>query len=141
MKNKTRFPVFITMIIGFVLLNATGCEEWNDASKQQALERERTDTKVATDSVGNISSTSATCYGTLISSSVKVASLGYYWSKSQNPSSSGSIATTGYNNNLPGQYSAELTGLSPKTTYYVQAFAKNFQGYTGFGKVVMFTTK
>jgi hypothetical protein len=141
MKNKTRFKILICMIMGFVLLIATGCDEWENAAEQQALERERTDTKVSTDFIDNVSPNSATCYGTLISSSLKVADLGFYWSKSENPNSDGNIATTAYNDNGIGQYSVELKGLSPKTKYYVQAFAKNFQAYTGFGQVLSFTTK
>jgi uncharacterized protein (TIGR02145 family) len=68
-----------------------------------------------------------------------VTARGVVWSTSQNPTiASNSGRTT--NGNGTGIYTSILTGLSPRTTYYVRAYATNSSG-THYGNQVNFTTQ
>ena len=95
--------------------------------------------KLITDSVTSISYTSCSVQGTIIDvGESQINQHGFCWSDTPDP-------TTGdYNNMLgsvssPGDYSADLTGLSANTTYYIRAYVQNNEGIF-FGDQKSFVT-
>lgn len=64
---------------------------------------------------------------------------GFCWSTTANPTISSSKVDKG-SASATGTFTAELTGLSPATTYYVRAYATNAAG-TSYGEQVSFKTK
>ena len=92
---------------------------------------------VVTNAVTNITQTTALCSGNVTSNGgAAVTAKGMCWSTTQNPTISNSHSTDGTGE---GEYTSKLTNLSPKTTYYVRAYATNSMG-TNYGEQVMFTT-
>ena len=61
---------------------------------------------------------------------------GLCWGTDQEPTIAGDHVVLGA---TTGGFSAQMTGLSPNTTYYVRAYATNGAG-TGYGEVLTFTT-
>jgi len=92
---------------------------------------------ISTDSVTNISTTTALSGGNVTNDGGStVTARGICWSMSTNPTTAGSMATAGSGT---GTFTANLTGLSQTTTYYVRAFATNSQG-TAYGNQRTFIT-
>ena len=90
---------------------------------------------VSTGSVTDITATSAKCSGNVSDQGASaVTERGICWSTSHNPTTSGSHATNGTGTGL---FVCNMTGLTPNTTYYVRAYAKNSQG-TAYGSEVSF---
>jgi len=92
---------------------------------------------VTTSSVSNITESSAVCGGNVTSDgNATVTSRGVCWSTSPNP-------MIGHNKTIDGsgtgQYSSNINGLQPNTTYYVRAYAINSKG-TAYGTQQSFTT-
>ena len=93
---------------------------------------------LTTYSIGNITQTSATCGGTIISeSNVPVIAYGFIWYKDQTPALSYNKTSSNLNN---GTFTADISDLSPNTTYYVKAYATNSSG-TGYGNEISFKTQ
>ncbi len=92
---------------------------------------------VTTNSVTSITSSSALCGGNVTSDGgATVTERGICYSTSQNPTTSSSKVTSGTGT---GSFTANMTGLSASTTYYVRAYAINAQG-TAYGAQQSFTT-
>lgn len=92
---------------------------------------------VTTNNVTNITQTTATCGGNVISDGgATVSARGVCWSLSQNPTVSGNHTTDG---NGTGSFTSQITGLTPGKTYYVRAYATNSVG-TSYGEQKSFTT-
>lgn len=92
---------------------------------------------VATSNITNISYTTATGGGNVTADGgSSVTERGICWSTSPNPTISDSHAYSGMG---LGNYTVEMTGLAPGTSYYVRAYAKNSEK-TGYGQDVVFTT-
>lgn len=92
---------------------------------------------VTTGTVTNVTPTSAKCSGNVTSDGgATVTERGVCWSTSHNPTTSNSHA---YGGTGTGNFTCDLTGLSPGTIYYVRAYAKNSQG-TSYGSEVSFST-
>ena len=94
---------------------------------------------VTTNSVSDITPTSATCGGVVTVSSgntFPVTTRGVCWSTSHNPSTSDSHTSDGSG---AGSFTSSITGLTVNTTYYVRAYATNQQG-TFYGEEKSFTT-
>ena len=92
---------------------------------------------VSTGSVTSITTTSATGSGNVISTGgADVTERGICWSASHNPTISGSHANSGTG---MGEFTVNMTNLTPNTTYYVRAYAINSQGQ-GYGEEVNFKT-
>jgi len=90
-----------------------------------------------TSSVKDISQTSATSGGTIISDGgAYITSSGVCWSTLQHPTISDS--KTSENMNI-GTFTSNLTGLLANTTYYVRSYATNSTG-TGYGDEISFQT-
>jgi uncharacterized protein (TIGR02145 family) len=93
--------------------------------------------EVLTESVNRIQQTDAYSGGQLTSDGgANVSALGVCWSTSADP-------TISDNKTLDtlalGLFTSHITGLTPKTMYYVKAYATNSEG-TGYGDQFSFTT-
>lgn len=92
---------------------------------------------VSTNYISNITSKSSTCNGTVTDQGLSnVTERGFYWSTNSNPNSTNTPHQCGSG---IGDFSFNLTDLTPGTTYYVQAYAINSQGEAK-GEVRSFTT-
>ncbi len=92
---------------------------------------------VTTASVTNIGNTTATGGGNVISDGgTEVTERGICWSTSHNPTISGNHANSGTG---MGEFTVNMTGLTPNTIYYVKAYAINSQGLS-YGEEVNFKT-
>jgi uncharacterized protein (TIGR02145 family) len=92
---------------------------------------------VSTGTVTNITSTTASCSGNVISNGgSSVTASGVCWSTSENPTVANSKTTDGAD---LGPYTSIITGLSPNTIYYVRAYATNSEG-TAYGEQKSFKT-
>jgi uncharacterized protein (TIGR02145 family) len=92
---------------------------------------------VTTSSISQFTFTSATAGGTITSDGhATVTEKGVCWSESANPSIDGNhLAITSGTTS----FSAEITNLTPGTTYHVRTYATNSVG-TGYGSDITFTT-
>jgi hypothetical protein len=94
---------------------------------------------VVTSPVTNITTTVATCGGTVATddSTNFISSRGVYVSYTPNQQQITAWQTNdGFGT---GSYTSTITGLRPATTYYVRAWAANTVGF-GIGQEVVFTT-
>lgn len=92
---------------------------------------------VTTATITSISETSATGGGNVTGQGdSEVTGRGLCWSTSANPTITGSKTTDGTGT---GEFTSQLTGLTPGTLYYVRAYATNSDG-TNYGDEVTFTT-
>ena len=92
---------------------------------------------VSTNSISNITQTSATSGGSITSQgSSAITARGVCWSTSQNPIISDAHTTNGTGT---GTFISNISGLTPNTPYQVRAYATNSQG-TSYGGNVQFTT-
>jgi hypothetical protein len=88
---------------------------------------------ITTDTVINITATSATCIGNVSNDGgTNVTERGFCWRASQNPV----VTVSGAG---PGTFSANLSYLTPNTTFHVRAYATNSAG-TVYGEEMTFTT-
>ena len=93
--------------------------------------------EVETHEVTNIMDNTALCGGVVISDGgTMVTARGVCWSASPNPTLADSHTTDGAG---LGDFSSQLVGLIPATTYYVRAYATNSSG-TAYGDQQTFTT-
>lgn len=96
---------------------------------------------VTTGSVSNIGSTTATFNGNITSlngATVTVRGFKYSTTNGFNPATTGSTTSESGSYNT-GTYTANITGLTSSTTYYVCAYATNSAG-TSYGSQVSVTT-
>ncbi len=92
---------------------------------------------LATNSVGSITSNSATCGGNISSDGGSaVIARGVCWSLGTTPTISDS--TTNDRIGI-GSFTSSITGLTTNTMYYVRAYATNSTG-TGYGSILSFKT-
>jgi len=96
-----------------------------------------TSSEINTLSVSNLTTSSATVSGTIISDGgSSITTRGFCWNTATNPTIENSKSTeTGTLGNL----SSAITGLSSGTTYYIRAYTTNNSGTT-YGNEVSFTT-
>lgn len=92
---------------------------------------------VATKQVVEITQTTALCGGKIVNEgSSPVTQCGICWGTSPNPIVEGEHIPSHSNED---DFSVDLSGLSPGTTYYVCAYATNGEG-TGYGEIIDFST-
>ena len=92
---------------------------------------------VTTGDVSDVGTNLATCASNVIADGgAAVTARGVCWSTSENPSTSDIKTTDGEG---IGDFTSNLTGLSPYTIYYVRAYATNSVG-TVYGEQKMFRT-
>jgi len=93
---------------------------------------------VSTNPVTSFSSNSAVCGGTVLDDGgAAVTARGVCWSISPDPTVSGNKTTNGQG---PGTFTANLSGLTGNTPYFIRAYATNSKG-TSYGNQVTFITK
>lgn len=93
---------------------------------------------ITTSAATNISYTSVTCGGNIESDGgLNITEKGVCWGTSQNPTTSDSHLTSGGTN--LGNFSVNITGLTPNTDYYLRAYATNSNG-TSYGDNVTIKT-
>ena len=93
--------------------------------------------EVSTNTVSDISYTTATCGGSVTSEGMTpVTAKGVCWSTSTNPTINDSLTVDGSG---LGDFTSYITGLLPYTHYYVRAYATNNSG-TVYGTQHQFTT-
>jgi hypothetical protein len=94
-------------------------------------------TSVTTASISSIAYTSATSGGNVTTTGTAVVvAKGVCWSTSPNPTTINSITSNGAGT---GSFVSNMTGLSPKTTYYVRAYATSSVS-TSYGSQITFST-
>ena len=93
---------------------------------------------LTTTAITGITNTSSTSGGNITSDGgASITARGVVWSTSTNPTIT--LTTKTSNGTGAGSFSSNLTNLTPKTTYYVRAYATNSAG-TGYGNEITFTT-
>ena len=93
---------------------------------------------VTTRNITNIKGTSADCGGTVTSDGfTPVTARGICWSISENPTINDKKTTDGTGT---GSFYSYISELTPKTVYYVRAYATNSEG-TAYGEQRTFTPK
>jgi uncharacterized protein (TIGR02145 family) len=96
-----------------------------------------TTSSLLTANVTNITSTTATCGGTISSNNgAIVTARGVCWNTTGNPTIDDNKTNDGTG---AGSFTSSLNGLTANTTYYVRAYATNSKG-TGYGSPVTFRT-
>ena len=92
---------------------------------------------VSTNSISNITQTTATCGGLITSDGgATVTAKGTCWNTTGNPTIANSKTSEGSGN---GSFTSNLTDLIPNTSYYLKAYATNSLG-SAYGDQVAFTT-
>ena len=92
--------------------------------------------EVTTATPSNITTTTATCGGTVTTHGATVTARGVCWGTNYYPTISGNHTTNGSGG---GSFTSSITGLSAETTYYVRAYATTSNG-TLYGNTVSLTT-
>jgi hypothetical protein len=135
MKNNS---VFISVCI-LVIISLTGLALTIPASKKDHINNSmQTKVTVKTVAVKNVTAKNASCSYSITTENEKVTRQGVCVNKSPKPTTGNNIySTTGLG---PINFSAEITGLSPNTKYYVRAFATTSSSTT-YGNELSFTTK
>jgi len=95
--------------------------------------------ELTTDSVRNITATSATFYGNIIDNDgLEILEKGFCWNTSSNPTITNNIQNVA--GNILGSLNIEITGLELNTTFYVRTYIKNQEG-TFYGNELSFATE
>lgn len=135
---------------GDFISNITGLTEWtiyyvrayatNEEGTSYGEEitfRTLTLPTISTNEVTNISFTTATCGGNIISDGgAEITACGVCWSTSSDPTTDNSHT---FNGTGTGSYLSYITGLTAGRIYYVRAYATNSVG-TAYGEQRIFTT-
>jgi uncharacterized protein (TIGR02145 family) len=126
--TTSRYFSYLVIVLACILINlATSCKKDDQIPT------------VITGSVSDITSTSVTISGNIISSeSTNTYSRGLCWSNNlQEPNiDEDNLWVEGFGD---GSFTIYLANLTPDTKYYARAYATNRAG-TGYGSVVSFTT-
>lgn len=134
MKQKNKIRFYSLLLIGLSLILVVSC-------KKDSKTNSSTPTStivITTNAVTNIKATTATCGGTVSTSTGKdtVLVTGVCWSTSQNPTYLDNTTSDGYGF---GSFTSSLTSLLSNTTYYVRAYAMKNYGIV-YGNQVTFKT-
>ena len=117
-------------------INSVGIAYGNEVSFTTS--QNNTAPTVTTNQVTDITQTTAVSGGNVTSDGgAAVTARGICWSTNHNPTTSGNHTTNGTGT---GSFTANITGLTANTTYYVRAYATNSVG-TSYGSEVSFTTE
>jgi uncharacterized protein (TIGR02145 family) len=93
---------------------------------------------LTTTTITAITTTSSSSGGNITADGgASISARGVVWSTSTNPTIALTTKTT--DGSGTGSFTSTLTNLTPKTTYYVRAYATNSAG-TGYGNEISFTT-
>lgn len=93
---------------------------------------------VTTNTIANVTNTSAVCSGTVVSDGgTNITSRGFCYSTNHNPTVSDNRSAA--SSSGTGNYTCNISTFSPRTTYYIRAYATNSVG-TSYGAEMTFTT-
>jgi uncharacterized protein (TIGR02145 family) len=131
---KTKMWSYPLALTGALLILTSSCNKSNDNTNPPPVSQVPV---LTTDVASNITQTTAISGGNVSSQgSSAVTARGVCWSISSNPLTSDAQTADGGGT---GNFTSNLTGLTPNTPYYVRAYATNNVG-TGYGNQVSFTT-
>lgn len=137
MREKTGSLIYQLLLMGFLLVFASSCEEEVDDDN---IVNNAVIPVLSTTEVSSITQTSAVSGGNVSSDGdSEVTARGVVWSTSENPTTSTNHGIT-TNGAGTGSFISNLTGLTAETTYYVRAYATN-SGGTAYGEQFNFTTE
>ena len=125
MKTNMKGQIYKLLLVLVVFLIANGCDNLPlfPTAKTKA--------------VTEISSGTAICGGTIVNeNNVTTTIQGVCWGKVEKPTIADSKTIS---KNISRDFTAQLTGLLPETTYFVRAYLSNSDG-TVYGNEVSFTT-
>ena len=142
-KHKTLYRIILTLILTPILY--IGCKDNNDCSRfgtglhQPSIRTIEPSNICATTAISGCHLTPKSIYlGYEICNDADIVAKGVCWSTSPNPTIENDTTTQNYP--YGGDiYNSYITGLTPKTTYYVRAFAITEIG-TIYGEEYSFTT-
>lgn len=125
MKKKLKTMIYPPLILGMLFLLFAGCKsDDNGTNPTQGLP------VLTTTPASSITGTGAVSGGNITSDGGStITERGICWSKNQNPSIADSKSTNGSG---IGSFTANITGLTAHTTYYIRAYATNSAG-TSYG--------
>ena len=124
-QNRLQFPAILLAV--FLVLIVTSCE----------VDKEENKPVVATNEVTAIKSTEALCGGVITSDGgFTITSCGVCWSTDSIPTINDNKTTDSIG---AGCFTSQISGLQPKSNYYVRAYATNSEG-TGYGMAMAFET-
>ena len=130
MKTQIFRFVHATMICMFIMLMVLSCKKDDDKPALQLP-------VLTTLPVSNILHNTASSGGNITSDGGDaVTARGVCWNTTQSPTIAGNKTSDGMGT---GNFTSDITGLSPGTQYYVRAYATNSFG-TAYGQEVNFTT-
>jgi len=132
--NKTLTkPISFAVYLLAAILIFSGCNKGSSATPGAAPVITTTD--VVIDAAGTTAHSGGLITSTLTEA---VTAYGVCWSTSnQSPTTADSKSTDTV---TQVYFTSKITGLTPKTTYYLRAFATTSSGATGYGNTVQFTT-
>jgi hypothetical protein len=124
---------------GYAWAENVGYIHFQNASPEYYVKQEPRVPSVTTQAVTGISTTAADGNGNITDlGSTNPTGHGFCWNTTGTPTIGDSFKDIGAAS-ATGVYTSDMTGLSPKTTYYVRAYATNTAG-TSYGNQVSFTT-
>ncbi len=133
MKKKNKIWIYSFILAGIALILVNSCKKKDDTPISSG-----TVPVLTTAEVNQINATVATCGGTITSDGGRtVTARGVCWSTGSTPTIADNKTTIGAGG---GSFTSTITGLSPKTTFFVRAYATNTAG-TGYGVTMSFTTQ
>jgi len=109
--KKLTFLGFIYILVLFVLLT--------NSCKKQDVYRVM---KISTDTIANVSDTSALLFGTIIDAGDGIVQHGHCWSTNENPTIADNFVNNGSTSET-GEFTSTLRALTPGAVYYVRAYA------------------
>jgi uncharacterized protein (TIGR02145 family) len=135
MRNKKSSTKYFVILMAAILMVSGSCTKTE--IMQVFVNVPTTQILVlSTTLASNITKTTATCGGSITSDSVKVLSRGVCYGIATNPTLTGSKTSDGTG---VGNFTSNLTGLIPTTTYYVRAYITTSAGIA-YGNEVTFKT-
>lgn len=120
----------------YVRAYATNSEGTNYSSVERTFTTLSAPTVITISPVSSVTQTTAIASGNVTADGGETPVRGICWSQAPNPTTNNNPV---YSGSGLGEYTAQITGLLPNTTYHVRAFAKNSVS-TSYGQDVTFTT-
>ncbi|MBK5213210.1 MAG: hypothetical protein JJE55_06080 [Flavobacteriaceae bacterium] len=124
-----------TLVFGMVISFTTSCNK--EETREEEIENNYTIPAVSTSAISDITSTNANSGGNVsLDGGSPVTAKGVCWNTSPNPTKENNLTLDGTG---VGNFSSNIEGLTPSTTYYLRAYATNAVG-TAYGNEISFTT-
>ena len=96
------------------------------------------DVIVNTKDVKNVTHNTATCLGRIdVTGGHVISEKGFCWGLSQNPIITGNVVVS---TSASNEFSADITGLSENTNYYVRAYVRTANSQIFYGNEIVFST-